>query len=303
TWLHDSVSDVAVELSGFQPITADRDMEASGKSMRGDAVILQQHCCGIIESVFIECAPYYSPRVCLHHSRGSLHPSASPSPRSTAAASKISTPASTSLSGAGELQIAGDLCYADNTLDHFCSIIKNSYRSIPRAPLGRSDHCIIQVVPTYRQQLKRSKPSRTAVRRWTPEARDMVQDYMEFTDWESLRGHEDDNGCFTDTICSYVSFCEQVCLPPNYHKLRELRRWKEQAYREGDMDTFRLAKKDLKRAIITAKRDYCARTENDSDTTLTQLCGVHGAGWLQSDAWQFEGPNGPEHCQDPENSV
>jgi len=37
----------------------------------------------------------------------------------------------------------------NNTLDHFYSTIKPSYRSIPYAPLGHSDHCIIQMVPTY----------------------------------------------------------------------------------------------------------------------------------------------------------
>ncbi|CAG5884339.1 unnamed protein product [Menidia menidia] len=99
----------------------------------------------------------------------------------------------------------------NNTLDHFYSTSKNSYRSIPRALLGQSDHWIIHMVPTYRQQLKRSKPSRITVRRWTPEARDMLQYWMESTDWE--KGPEDDNGCFTDNVCSYISFCEQVCLP------------------------------------------------------------------------------------------
>ena len=162
----------------------------------------------------------------------------------------------------------------NNTLDHFYSTIT----PYPRAPLGHSDHSIIQMVPTYRQQLKRSKPSRTRVRRWTPEARDMLQDCMKSTDWESLRAPEDDNGSFADTLCSYISFCEQVCLPtktitrynnqePWFSKqLRELRHQKEHAFREGDMDTFRLARQNLNRPIKKAKRDYSARFERDSDT-------------------------------------
>ena len=106
----------------------------------------------------------------------------------------------------------------------------------------------------------------------------MDQDCMESTDWESLRGPEDDNNSFVDTVCSCISFCEQVCLPTKtitrynnqkpwfYKQLRELRRRKEQAYREGDMDTFRLARQDLKKAIKNAKEDYRARLERDSGT-------------------------------------
>jgi len=106
----------------------------------------------------------------------------------------------------------------------------------------------------------------------------MLQDCMESTDWESLRGPEDDNSSFADTVCSYISFCEQVCLTtrtitrhnnqkPWFSKqLRELRCRKEQAYREGDMDTCRLARQRLKKAIKNAKEDYRARLERDSGT-------------------------------------
>lgn len=80
-----------------------------------------------------------------------------------------------------------------NTLDHLYATIKHSYHSVRHAPLGHSgdkwrysDYYIIQIVPMHRQQLKRTKPSRTIVRRWTPEATDMLQDCMECTEWESL---------------------------------------------------------------------------------------------------------------------
>ena len=34
------------------------------------------------------------------------------------------------------------------TLDHCYTTIKGAYRSIPRAPLGRSDHAMVYLVPT-----------------------------------------------------------------------------------------------------------------------------------------------------------
>ena len=40
------------------------------------------------------------------------------------------------------------------TLDHCYTTIRGVYRSIPRAPLGRSSHAMIYLVPTYKQQLK-----------------------------------------------------------------------------------------------------------------------------------------------------
>ena len=45
------------------------------------------------------------------------------------------------------------------TLDHCYTTIKVAYRSIPRAPLGSSDHAMVYLVPTYKQQLKRVKPT------------------------------------------------------------------------------------------------------------------------------------------------
>ncbi|XP_075333133.1 uncharacterized protein LOC142391249 [Odontesthes bonariensis] len=81
------------------------------------------------------------------------------------------------------------------------------------------------------------------------EARDKLQDCMESTDWESLRGPQDDNGSFADTSAS----------------LRGLRR-RKQADREGDMDTFRLVRQYPRKAIKSAKEDYRGRLERDSGT-------------------------------------
>ena len=37
------------------------------------------------------------------------------------------------------------------TLDHCYTTIKCAYRSIPRAPLGRSEHAMVYLVPTQKQ--------------------------------------------------------------------------------------------------------------------------------------------------------
>ncbi len=57
-----------------------------------------------------------------------------------------------------------------NILYHCYTIIKDAYHSVPRAALGLSDHCLVHLIPTYRQKLKSSKPVLRTVKRWTNEA-------------------------------------------------------------------------------------------------------------------------------------
>ncbi len=54
-------------------------------------------------------------------------------------------------------------------LDHCFTTIKNAYHSVPRAALGLSDHCLIHLIPIYRQELKSAKPVVKTVKRWTNE--------------------------------------------------------------------------------------------------------------------------------------
>ena len=72
---------------------------------------------------------------------------------------------------------------------------------------------------------------------------------------------------YTDTVCAYIYFCEQTCIPtktvvkynngkPWFTKsLRLLRKAKEQAHREGSGDGYRLARQKLNKAIRGAKAD------------------------------------------------
>ncbi len=67
-----------------------------------------------------------------------------------------------------------------NILDHCYTTIKDAYHSVPRAYLGLSDHCLVHLIPTYRQKLKSEKPVLRTVKRWTNEAE---QDYYQH--WSS----------------------------------------------------------------------------------------------------------------------
>ena len=41
-----------------------------------------------------------------------------------------------------------------NTLDHCYNILKEAYLSVPRSALGLSDHCMVHLLPNYRQKFK-----------------------------------------------------------------------------------------------------------------------------------------------------
>ncbi len=52
----------------------------------------------------------------------------------------------------------------------YYSTITDAYHSVPRAALGLSDHCLLHLIPAYRQKLKSAKPVLGTVKRWTNEA-------------------------------------------------------------------------------------------------------------------------------------
>ncbi len=74
TWLKDTIPDSALHLPNFQLIRADREAESTGKSRGGgtcfyinerwctDVTVLKKMCCYGLETLFINCKPFYSPR-------------------------------------------------------------------------------------------------------------------------------------------------------------------------------------------------------------------------------------------------
>ncbi|KAL3991911.1 protocadherin gamma subfamily B [Sarotherodon galilaeus] len=98
-------------------------------------------------------------------------------------------------------------------LDHCYTTVKDAYRSVPRAALGHSDHCMVHLIPVYRQKLKRAKPVVKTVKKWTNAAKQELQDCFDCTDWTVFEAASDNLDELTDTVTSYISFCEDVCVP------------------------------------------------------------------------------------------
>ncbi|KAI2652653.1 RNA-directed DNA polymerase from mobile element jockey [Labeo rohita] len=114
---------------------------------------------------------------------------------------------------------------------------------------------------SLRQKLKSAKPVVRTVKRWTVEAERDLQACFELTDWSVFEAAATDLDELTDTVTSYISFCEDMCLPTRIYltfnndkpwfsaKLKQLRQAKEDAYRSGDKALYKQAKYTLNREI------------------------------------------------------
>ncbi len=106
------------------------------------------------------------------------------------------------------------------------------------------------------------------LKRWTNETEWVLQACLDLTDWsvfEAAANYLDD---LTETVTSYIGFCEYMCIPTRTHltynsdkprftaKLRQLRQAKENAYRKGDIVLYKQAKYTLEKEIRVAKRNY-----------------------------------------------
>ncbi|TWW63440.1 hypothetical protein D4764_03G0004480, partial [Takifugu flavidus] len=170
---------------------------------------------------------------------------------------------------------------AENTLDHCYTTVKDAYRAIPRAALGLSDHVMVHLIPTYRQKLKQTKPSVSTTKRWTSEAVEELRTCLDTTDWDMFKGATHDLDEYTDTVTSYIHFCEERILPTRTRvsysndkpwftpRLRQIRKEKEAALKSGDRDCYREAKYQFSKELRRAKSVYSEKlqqqfTANDS---------------------------------------
>lgn len=102
----------------------------------------------------------------------------------------------------------------NNTLDQCYSSIPEAYHAVARAPIGESDHNTILLIPKYRQKLKLAKPTVKHFRKWSSQAIETLQDCFDSTEWSTFWTDGQDNiNTYTDTVTSYIYFCESVCIP------------------------------------------------------------------------------------------
>ncbi|TWW55957.1 hypothetical protein D4764_09G0010070 [Takifugu flavidus] len=304
TWFRKETPDSVLLLEGFQLFRADRDLVLSGKRAGGgvcfyinsdwctDVTVISQHCSPALEYLFINCRPFYSPREFASFILASVYISPDADVREaqrtlTDCIQQVERTYPDAL-----VIVLGDfnqsnLSYelprykqfikcptrAENTLDHCYTTVKDAYRAIPRAALGLSDHVMFHLIPTYRQKLKLIKPSVSTTKRWTSEAVEELRTCLDTTDWDMFKGATHDLDEYTDTVTSYIHFCEECILPTRTRvsysndkpwftpKLRQIRKEKEAALKSGDRDCYREAKYRFSKELRRAKSVYSEKLQ------------------------------------------
>ena len=100
-----------------------------------------------------------------------------------------------------------------NTLDHCYTVLKDTYRSVPRAAVGLSDHCMVHLLTNYRQKFKSAKSVVKTVKRWTADSKLELKACFDCIDWRVFEAAATDLDQLTDTVTCYSSFCEDLCVP------------------------------------------------------------------------------------------
>ncbi|KAI2650124.1 putative RNA-directed DNA polymerase from transposon BS [Labeo rohita] len=280
TWLNAAIPDSAIHLD----ISCSE--ETATRNQRGNRVAAGQ-------ALFINCKPFYSPRefcsfilvsvyipphahvnLALQKLADQITETEQQHPDSVLIILGDFNKANLSLELPKYRQHVTCLTRDSNILDHCYTTIKGAYHSVPRAALGLSDHCLVHLIPTYRQKLKSAKPVVKTVKRWTNETEQVLQSCFYLTDWSVFEAAATDLDELTETVTSYISFCEDLCIPTRTYltynndkpwfteKLRHLRQAKEDAYRKGDRVLYSQTRNTLNKEIGVAKRTYAKRLED-----------------------------------------
>ncbi len=244
TWLNDAIPDSVLHLPIFQLIRADRDAESMGKLRGGgmcfyinerwctDVTVLKKMCCSDLKTLFFNCKPFYSPREICSFILVSVYIPPQAHARSDLQKLADLITDTEQQHPDSVLIILGDFNKANlsrelpkyrqhitcptrdsNILDHCYTAIMDAYHSVPRAALGLSDHCLVHLIPTYRQKLKSAKPVLRTVERWTNEAEQDLKACFDRIDWTVFEAAANDLDELTETVTSYISFCKDMCIP------------------------------------------------------------------------------------------
>lgn len=307
TWLHAQFPDHSAAVPGFRTVRADRDAVQSGKKKGGGVAVYvserwcnpnhvcvkERFCSPNIKLLGVGMRPYYLPREFTSAIIITVY--VPPSADAEAAVDTIHSTVSklqTQHPGAF-LAVTGDFnhitldkalptlhqyvdCPTRNnkTLDLLYANAMDAYSATALPPLGRSDHNLVLLTPSYVPLVQRQPVTTRTVRRWSQEAKEALQDCFESTDWNVLCGpHGEDINNLTDCVTEYIKFCEHTtvpsrtvrCFPNNKpwitRDLKELLNKKKAAFKSGDREELRRVQRDLKVKIRECKNSYRRKLE------------------------------------------
>ena len=161
--------------------------------------------------------------------------------------------------------------------EHSGSLLHHSKQCLPRRPPGCPGTLgpdMVHLIPAYRQKLKLCKPVLRTSKQWTSEAVEDLQACLDCTDWEVFRTATNSLDEYTEAVTSYISFCEDSCVPSHTRvcynndkpwftaKIKKLRLEKEEAFRRGDRDRYIESKYRFSKEVREAKRLYSEKLQH-----------------------------------------
>ncbi|XP_078802203.1 uncharacterized protein LOC144991899 [Oryzias latipes] len=307
TWLHELTPDANVTITGFHTVRADRDTAASGKKKGGGLALLvnkrwckpehihvkERVCNPDVELLAIGLRPYYLPREFTNVIAINVY--IPPTGKADAACDVIhSVTANLHTKHPGAFFfITGDFNHAclsstlptfhqyiqcttrdKKTLDLLYANVTNAYTSTALPPLGKSDHNLVLLSPSYIPVVKQKQVTVRNITKWSDGATESLQDALETTDWSVLyESHGDDLDGLTDCVSDYIKFCTENSIPskrvrcyPNNkpwvtRELKALLNEKKRAFMAGDRVELTRVQKELKRSLKECKDAYGRKLE------------------------------------------
>ena len=161
----------------------------------------------------------------------------------------------------------------NKTLDRCYGNIPDAYKAVQKAPVGNSDHNAVQLIPKYRQKVRRVKPVKRDVAVWSDASIAELQGCFECTDWDVFFGPDESIDFVTDVISDYIKFCKDLYIPTKTVKtfsnnkpwmtsaLKQTINEKKRAFMLNNRTEGKRIQIQLRREIREAKRAYKEKIE------------------------------------------
>jgi len=175
----------------------------------------------------------------------------------------------------------------NNILDRVYTNRRRAYRAVPLPKLGLSDDISVMLVPSYSPVVKTMKPTQKTITLWPSNATSVLQHCFESTDWQVFKkaatnAGEVDLEEYASSVTCYINKCvddvtttRTITIHPNQKpwlnaEVRSLLRARDSAFRNGDTEALRVARRNLCTGIKRAKADYALKIQGHFSTNDPQ---------------------------------
>ena len=162
----------------------------------------------------------------------------------------------------------------DKTLDKCYVNVKNAYKARQMPALGKSDHLMVELLPSYQTLMKRMPVVKKEIKVWDDsDACESLRGCLECTDWNVFFDDCNDLDEANDVVTDYIKFCESLCIEtktikyfPNNKpwvtkEIKGVINEKKRAYAEGNEEKIKSVQKKLSNMIKEGKDKYKQKLE------------------------------------------